>query len=77
MMEQHDFPAYPVHRGEHERVLNLLQELQQDWLQQHSPYPMAEFLCNDWPDWFDNHVKTMDQVTAAFLKRVAGDACEL
>ena len=77
LMEQYGFPAYPVHKGEHERVLNLLEELQQGWLQQHSPYPMAEFLCNDWPTWFDNHVKTMDQVTADFLQRLAGDGSDL
>jgi hemerythrin len=77
LMEQNGFPAYPVHKGEHERILNLLEELQQGWLQQHSPYPLAEFLCNDWPAWFDNHVKTMDQVTAAFLQRVAGDGSDL
>jgi hemerythrin len=76
LMEQYGFPAYPVHKGEHEQVLSLLEELQQGWLQQRSPYPLAEFLCNDWPDWFDNHVKTMDQVTAAFLQRVTNDASE-
>lgn len=77
LMEQYGFPAYAVHRDEHERVLNLLEELQQDWLRQLSPYPLAEFLCNDWPAWFDNHVKTMDQVTAAFLQHVVSDAPDL
>jgi hemerythrin len=77
LMEQYGFPAYPVHKGEHDQVLNLLEKLQQNWLQQHSPDPLAEFLCNDWPAWFDNHVKTMDQVTATFLQRVVSDTSEL
>ncbi len=77
LMEQYSFPAYPVHRGEHERVLSLLEALQQAWQNQYFPEPLAEFLCNDWPAWFDNHVKTMDQVTAAFLQRVANDVSDL
>ncbi len=77
LMEQYGFPAYAVHRGEHQRVLDLLENLQQAWLQQGSLQPLADFLFNEWLAWFDNHVQTMDRVTADFLQQVAGGTADL
>jgi hemerythrin len=76
-MQEYGFPAYPVHSGEHEQVLNLLQGLQQGWLQQRSLQPLADFLFTQWLSWFDNHVETMDRVTADFLQQAAGEASDL
>ena len=73
LMEQYGFPAYPVHRGEHQRVLDLMDKLQGNWLQTHSLQPLADFLFSEWPSWFDNHVQTMDRVTAGFLQQAAGE----
>ncbi len=74
LMEQYGFPAYPVHSGEHQRVLSLLDSLQQGWLLQRSLQPLADFLFAEWPSWFDNHVQTMDRVTAGYLQQAAGGA---
>ncbi len=72
LMRQSGFPAYPVHQGEHERVLAQLDGLQLAWRERHALLPLAEFLFEQWPDWFDNHVRTMDSVTASFIQRQGG-----
>ena len=77
LMEQYGFPAYPVHSGEHQRVLSLLQELEQGWLQERSLQPLADFLFDQWLGWFENHVLTMDRMTAAFLMQASGGAVDL
>ncbi len=69
LMRKADFPAYPMHQGEHERVLTLLGELQRGWRERRALRPLADFLFEQWRDWFDNHVRTMDSVTASFIQR--------
>jgi hemerythrin len=77
LMEQYGFPAYAVHSGEHQRVLSQLDNLLQGWLKERSLEPLAEFLFAEWPSWFDNHVQTMDRVTAGFLQQAAGGSADI
>ena len=70
LMEEFGFPAFSVHAGEHQRVLAQLELLQQQWLGNHAIEPLAEFVFNEWPQWFDNHVNSMDMVTAQYLSQV-------
>ena len=72
MMEEHGFPPYPVHKGEHEQVLSRLEALQQQWSVSQELESLAQFVFVEWRDWFDTHVKTMDTVTASFLTRFIG-----
>jgi hemerythrin len=67
LMKSHGFPAYPIHRGEHDRVLSLIDRLQQAWLDRQQCEPLIEFIFSQWPQWFDDHVNSMDRVTAQFL----------
>jgi hemerythrin len=76
-MAEYRFPASAVHQGEHERILGLQEELQRKWLTQQSLQPLADFLFRDWQAWFDNHVQTMDRVTADFLLQASGGAADL
>lgn len=69
LMEQYAFPAYPMHSGEHARVMGLLEGLQRSWLEGKDPKPLADFLFEQWPQWFATHVNSMDMVTAEFLRR--------
>jgi hemerythrin len=77
LMVEYGFPAYAVHLGEHQRILELLESLQQDWLKRQSLQPLADFLFDAWQAWFDNHVQTMDSVTADFLLQASGGAADL
>lgn len=70
LMQAHGFPPYPMHSGEHERVLQELEGLQRQWLDTQAVEPLAKFLFLDWPGWFDQHVNSMDRVTAQFLSRL-------
>ncbi|MCU7851908.1 MAG: hemerythrin family protein [Candidatus Thiodiazotropha sp. (ex Monitilora ramsayi)] len=72
LMLEFGFPAYPVHSGEHERILALLDELHQSWLENRSVEPLATFLFESWPEWFEMHVNTMDSITAQFINQRGG-----
>lgn len=68
LMERSGFPAYAIHRNEHLRVLGLLEGVIHDYLQGASPAALARFVLEDWPLWFDQHVRTMDTATAQFAR---------
>ena len=69
LMLKFGFPAYPVHSAEHERMQGILEALLRGWLERKRLQSLAEFLFTEWPAWFDNHLRTMDKVTADFLLR--------
>lgn len=69
LMQEYAFPAMPVHRGEHARMLGVIESRQRQWLESREVEPLAAFVFRQWPDWFNLHVNTMDRVTAAFISQ--------
>jgi hemerythrin len=69
MMCEHGFPPYPVHKGEHDQVLLQLERQQAVWLEDFNLQRLADYLFIEWRSWFDQHVNSMDAVTAQFLSR--------
>ena len=67
MMEQYNFFAYPMHRGEHDMALGQLQNLQKNWEKNKNPEIIKSYLENQFLPWLINHIQTMDTVTAHFL----------
>lgn len=67
MMEQYNFFAYPMHRGEHDMVLGQIQSLQKNWEKNKNPDIIKSYLENQFLPWLINHIQTMDTVTAHFL----------
>ena len=67
MMEQYNFFAYPMHRGEHDMVLGQLQNLQKNWEKNKNPEIIKSYLETQFLPWLINHIQTMDTVTAHFL----------
>lgn len=61
------FPPYPMHKGEHDRVLASMNAQVEVWEQGHDAEALARWLEKDVGDWFVNHVNTMDFITAAFI----------
>lgn len=62
-----DFPPYPVHKSEHDRVLVWLDSLVQS-LKAGEPNPMElRTMEAKIRDWFFMHIRTMDTVTANWL----------
>lgn len=60
------FPAYPIHSGEHEKVLVEMQEISDHWKETSDIDTLAEYVFSFWPEWFDAHVNSMDMMTAKF-----------
>ena len=68
LMEESKFPAIKEHRGEHQRVLNELKYFQEKV--RSKKYSFARFYIKDKiPDWFRQHLATMDSALAFHLKQ--------
>ncbi len=66
-MQATGFPPYPMHKGEHERVLANMEQQLQSWRDNPQPAVLREWLDVAVTDWFINHVSTMDFITARFI----------
>lgn len=69
MMEKYGFPAYHCHHGEHVEALKGLESVIQDWNDRHDMHDLTVYVRDDWPQWYINHISTMDTVTSAFIKQ--------
>ena len=69
LMQKYDFFAYIPHKMEHDKIINELEELQNSDRQTLKKYFEERFL-----PWLDNHINTMDTVTAGFFNMVNAKA---
>jgi len=69
MMETYSFPAYHCHHQEHVEALDILQSIINSWEETKSLPDLSEYIKNIWPNWYVNHISTMDTVTSAFIKQ--------
>lgn len=67
-MREMGFPPYAMHKNEHDRVLAFMQELFTSWKQTREVKPLKIFLIEELPQWLQQHILTMDTVTARFFK---------
>ena len=66
-MERTGFPPYPVHKGEHERVLAELAEEGRCFADGGDVERLWRYVSEAVPAWFVAHIQTMDHVTARFV----------
>jgi len=66
LMIETQFPMYSVHSTEHERVLNDMTSIIQSWRVDDEIDILIDYVFTSWPTWFDNHVNSMDMITAHF-----------
>lgn len=66
LMHEYDFFATPCHQGEHETALLELLGVQQQWLRERD-YALLLAYIPHWREWLQQHISTMDFVTANFL----------
>ncbi len=71
-MRESGFPAYPVHKSTHDRVLAEMDAEARAFRDGGDGERLSRFLAEALPAWFANHVRTMDTVTAEFLARQRG-----
>ncbi|MDD5395047.1 MAG: hemerythrin family protein [Thiothrix sp.] len=68
LMMEYNFFAYPVHQMAHEEALQQLQAVQQQW-QASRDYTALTAYIREWREWLQQHVASMDFVTAHFLSQ--------
>lgn len=69
LMHEYDFFATPCHQGEHETTLLQLLGVQQQWLRERDT-AMLQYYIQHWREWLQQHISTMDFVTAQFLSQL-------
>lgn len=68
-MELYGFPAFQVHKQEHQCVLKEFNDTLNEWEASYAPIALANYLSGPFCRWLENHVATMDWVTGDFLRR--------
>jgi len=69
MMEKYGFPAIHCHQGEHVEALKGLELIIQTWKSTQDLKELKSYVSGTWPEWYVNHISTMDTVTSAFIKQ--------
>lgn len=70
LMRQARFPAYPMHKAEHDRVLADMDAEARAFREHGDGARLARYIFETLPAWVENHVQTMDLVTARFAAEV-------
>lgn len=68
MMQEKQFPPYPMHKREHDNALARMKNLFDTWNETKDIMVLKTYFIEELPTWLINHIKTMDTVTAMFLK---------
>jgi len=66
LMQETGFPAYSIHLNEHEVALKQMTSIIKAWQHSQDIDAIEDYIFNYWPAWFDEHVNTMDMITAKF-----------
>ena len=66
-MEKYQFPALNIHRGEHHRVLDEINQIQSNWLTANNPQVMQNYLSHTFCPWLIEHISTLDTQTARYI----------
>ncbi len=69
MMEEHGFHAYSIHTWAHQEALDKLEGVVKEWQKAHDLEALSHYLFEQWPAWFEQHVMTMDYMTAQYLNQ--------
>ncbi len=69
MMREKKFPPYPVHKGEHDRVLHELKSIAKNFRESDGDFLLVTaYVDGALVPWLIHHIETLDTVTAMFLE---------
>ncbi len=68
-MEAIKFPPFPVHKSEHDGLLQHAEKQIIDWKETRQLEPISQFIRNELVPWLIQHISTMDKVTAVFIAK--------
>jgi hemerythrin len=66
MMEA-EFPPFPIHKAEHDRVLNQMQEVFDVWQKKRDIKILKMYFIEVVPQWLIAHISSMDAMTANYI----------
>jgi hemerythrin len=66
-MQRVGFPPYPMHKAEHDRVLEELEAEGEHFRETGDTARLWKYVSDAVPAWFLGHIQSMDHVTAAFV----------
>ena len=66
-MKKARFPPFPVHKAEHDRVLEEMESEETHFRETGDTARLWRYVADVVPSWFVSHIQSMDQVTAAFV----------
>lgn len=72
LMREVGFPPFEMHKSEHDRALNRFQLVMIEWRNRKDNAILREYICEEVPLWLQQHIATMDTVTANFITMVKG-----
>ena len=67
LMQQYDFFAYDCHKNAHQQALEVINSLIENYKKDSLVAPLKHYFDTELIQWLNNHIATMDTVTAAFL----------
>ena len=69
MMQEANFPPYPIHKAEHDRVLKELENVRKIFSEGEGDFTLVtSYIDGSLIPWLINHIETLDTVTAMYLK---------
>ena len=71
-MRRAGFPAYAVHKGEHDRVVDEMEAEETHFRETGDTKRLLAYLSEAVPAWFVAHIQSMDTVTAQFVTMRGG-----
>ncbi len=66
LMKEIGFPAYAIHKKEHQIALERMKKIINTWVKEQDISLIHDYIFSFWPTWFTQHVNTMDMMTAKF-----------
>lgn len=67
LMKEVGFPAYMMHKSEHDRALNEFQFVVMDWRNKKDNGILQGYFLETIPQWLHQHIASMDTMTARFI----------
>jgi len=66
-MIEAEFPPYPIHKGEHDKVLRQMKEVFSAWQESREIKILKSYFIKFIPQWLIAHISSMDAMTANYI----------
>ena len=66
-MQEVGFPPYPIHKGEHDRVIEEMESEETHFRETGDTGRLWSYVAEAVPAWFHGHIQSMDAITAQFV----------